>query len=755
MKKINKRKKYVGGGMTPYMRTDFNSQLPTQLTAPQSVQAYAPGNAKPTSSANFLQSSNFANMFGGSGGSGGGGMAGIGQAGDAINSMISNVTGPATASTVSESRMQTAMGTISGTAKGAAAGFAVGGPVGAIVGGVAGLASGITGKKGSVSISKNPYDDTVDIKYGTGIRGGARNRRKLRRQAEQAQSNARSNQASLQMGSINEQEFYDDYDNDIQTMAQGGMTSSLAYVDDGELLNTPQGVIAEVPEEGKPTDSNLVDLPEGTRILSDKRKVPGSKETFAQMGKRLMSKKKTTRTDKYAENAAMLNEMNDQAIYNKLFAIQEGTKVSRKTKNGIQAAANGDIITRAGRKWIKDSKTGTYTPYNGESIGNLYDIQPQAKLDTVFPRNEYKPSKYVRKAPQLIENNIDLNNEVYSRVPDEQIAVSRRSVPNYFTNASSLAAKTLASDALVNSGEWRGGVPYWLLSATGSPRSTSAEQAITNVSTPPATVTTGTRKTTGITRMPSSKKNTLIEPVNNELDLSEETMSRVGDEVAPYIATTRTTNTTDNSSSNPTDNKNWSHSINDILTDISALAPTISNMYTRPEQFNATYNPYESQIRSTMANRKFDISPAKRAIRENRSISNYNAANYNPNTGANLAYRLQSQIAANKAIADLYSTASNVNNQYAGEYANTLNNLGQQRVQATNMAVDMNAKSRAVARNIQRTALSQLSQYAQNKQLMKNQKSRDMAMLDMYGPFLEAGYSSKDFASFMKKFKKG
>lgn len=671
MKKINKRKKYVGGGMTPYMRTDFNSQLPTQLTAPQSVQAYAPGNAKPTSSANFLQSSNFANMFGGSGGSGGGGMAGIGQAGDAINSMISNVTGPATASTVSESRMQTAMGTISGTAKGAAAGFAVGGPVGAIVGGVAGLASGITGKKGSVSISKNPYDDTVDIKYGTGIRGGARNRRKLRRQAEQAQSNARSNQASLQMGSINEQEFYDDYDNDIQTMAQGGMTSSLAYVDDGELLNTPQGVIAEVPEEGKPTDSNLVDLPEGTRILSDKRKVPGSKETFAQMGKRLMSKKKTTRTDKYAENAAMLNEMNDQAIYNKLFAIQEGTKVSRKTKNGIQAAANGDIITRAGRKWIKDSKTGTYTPYNGESIGNLYDIQ------------------------------------------------------------------------------------HWLLSAIGFPRSTSAEQAITNVSTPPATVTTGTRKTTGITRMPSSKKNTLIEPVNNELDLSEETMSRVGDEVAPYIATTRTTNTTDNSSSNPTDNKNWSHSINDILTDISALAPTISNMYARPEQFNATYNPYESQIRSTMANRKFDISPAKRAIRENRSISNYNAANYNPNTGANLAYRLQSQIAANKAIADLYSTASNVNNQYAGEYANTLNNLGQQRVQATNMAVDMNAKSRAVAGNIQRTALSQLRQYAQDKQLIKNQKSRDMAMLDMYGPFLEAGYSSKDFASFMKKFKKG
>lgn len=738
MKKINKRKKYVGGGMTPYMRTDFNSQLPTQLTAPQSVQAYAPGNAKPTSSANFLQSSNFANMFGGSGGSGGGGMAGIGQAGDAINSMISNVTGPATASTVSESRMQTAMGTISGTAKGAAAGFAVGGPVGAIVGGVAGLASGIIGKKGSVSVSKNPYDDTVDIKYGTGIRGGARNRRKLRRQAEQAQANARSNQASLQMGSINEQEFYDDYDNDIQTMAQGGMTSSLAYVDDGELLNTPQGVIAEVPEEGKPTDSNLVDLPEGTRILSDKRKVPGSKETFAQMGKRLMSKKKTNRTDKYAENAAMLNEMNDQAIYNKLFAIQESTKVNRKTKNGIQAAADGDVITAANK--------GRYT----KVADRLY--RPWNYWEDTYDSTRYTPSKYnATNTPTAVLNDLNLNNEIQSRVPDEQIATPRRNTPNFFTNASSLAAKTLASDNLVNSGEWRGGVPYWLLSVSSNPTTGYAVEPTSTITPKATTPTRVSKKPASATR--TIDKGSVIEPVNNELDLSGETQARVGDELAPYI--TSTGSTEKKPATRATGKNSWLSGVGNLFTDIAALAPTISNMYAKPETFNATYNPYESQIRQTMANRKFDISPAKRAIRENRSISNYNAANYNPNTGANLAYRLQSQIAANKAIADLYSTASNVNNQYAGEYANTLNNLGQQRVQATNMAVDMNAKSRAAARNIQRTALSQLSQYAQNKQLMKNQKSRDMAMLDMYGPFLEAGYSSKNFASFMKKFKKG
>ena len=712
MKKINKRKKYVGGGMTPYMRTDFNSQLPTQLTAPQSVQAYAPGNAKPTSSANFLQSSNFANMFGGSGGSGGGGMAGIGQAGDAINSMISNVTGPATASTVSESRMQTAMGTISGTAKGAAAGFAVGGPVGAIVGGVAGLASGITGKKGSVSVSKNPYDDTVDIKYGTGIRGGARNRRKLRRQAEQAQANARSNQASLQMGSINEQEFYDDYDNDIQTMAQGGMTSSLAYVDDGELLNTPQRVIAEVPEEGKPTDSNLVDLPEGTRILSDKRKVPGSKETFAQMGKRLMSKKKTNRTDKYAENAAMLNEMNDQMIYDKLFAIQEGMK----KKQPIQKFQDGG--TKRGFRY-KEEQTGKEHFYEiGETLpykGNKFKVIDR---NTAVPVRDYSSFNTNMSAdrvltPQYQLSSIDIN------LP--QVDVSNRfkrkvtpTTVNNINNSLDLSGETVSR-------------PNSEVIPTRSVQRTAPKQRIISAYT--------------------------VDPVENALDISGETQARVGDEVAPYI--TSTGSTEEKPATSTTGKNNWLSGVGNLFTDIAALAPTISNMYAKPETFNATYNPYESQIRQTMANRKFDISPAKRAIRENRSISNYNAANYNPNTGANLAYRLQSQIAANKAIADLYSTASNVNNQYAGEYANTLNNLGQQRVQATNMAVDMNAKSRAAARNIQRTALSQLSQYAQNKQLMKNQKSRDMAMLDMYGPFLEAGYSSKDFASFMEKFKKG
>lgn len=705
MKKVNKRK-YVGGGMTPYLQTDFNSQLPDKLISP--VQQYAAGNYNPGSSANIFKSSKFKNAIGGA-------VNAFDTIANTGMELADNMIGPATASTVSESRTQTAMNTIGGAAKGAMAGFTVGGPVGAIVGGVAGLATGMIGKKGSVAISKNPYDDQVDIKYGTGILGGRRNRKKLQARAKQAQENARSNQASLAMGSMNEQAFYEDYDNDIQTMAQGGTMNSLAYVDDGELLNMPNGTMAEVPEEGKPTDSNLVNLPEGTRILSDKRKVPGSKETFAQMGKRLMSKKKTNRTDKYAENAEKLNEMNDQMIYDKLFAIQEATKVNKKTKNGIQAAADGDEISGIARKALnRYPKRNYYKKYGKiryEDRPDYSAFNPDANADRLITGYNW----------------------------DQMPKFSNYSL----TNAAPITTTTPESQQVTKT-------------TANKPIPAKTTNTSTRNVSQPVTIQTASRPVITSRKRVSTRIPDLLE---NTLDLSSERISRVPDETAPYIAATRSTQSpvitsTPTTTIIPNRTTNWS-GIENALTDIAALAPTISNMFATPESFGATFNPYEGQIRTTMAGRKYNIDPAKRAIRENRAISNYNASNYNPSTGANLAYRLQSQIAADKAISDLYAAASNAQNQYSGEYADTLNNLGQQRVQATNLAADLNARSRAAARNIQRTALSQLSQFAQNKQLMKNQKSRDMAMLDMYAPFLEAGFNAKDFASFMKKFKKG
>lgn len=689
-RKIKGIKKYQYGGV------DWQRQMTEQLLGVPNFSKYGPNAAQRASlgpTGNTSTPTNNINIT-----------DILGKGSDIIGGMTniaSMLAGPSTATTKGEAVQQSIQNVIGGAATGAQMG-SVAGPVGAIVGGAAGLATGLVGKKGKISGGGFYEDPTLTL--GTGIRGAIGNKG-LKRRYEAAKTLAGQHRIGASIGAQAQQEWDEDYDQNVYTMESGGqIPSSMAYVDDGELINTPQGQILEVPEEGKPTDSNLVNLPEGSRVLSDTLKVPGSKETFAQMGKRLMSKKTSKAKDKYAENATMLNQMHDQMIYDRLFAIQEGTK----KKQSVQKFADGG--TKRGFRY-RDEQSGKEYFYGiGETFsykGNKYRVNDR---NQAVPIRDYSG----------FNTNMDPNKVL---TPQYQISGLNINLPN--------VTPTMV-DQVDN-----------LLDLSGETVSRPNEVVIPKKSVKPRGTTT--------------TNSNVITPVQNTLDLSGETQARVPYETAPYISSTSSTSTpaTSNPTVTSTPSNDWGSGIVNLFTDVAALAPTISNMYAKPESFNAVYNPYEAQINQTMANRRFDISPAKRAIRENRAISNYNAANYNPNTGANLAYRIQSQVAANKAISDLYSTASNVNNQYKADYASTLNSLGQQRVNATNMAVDMNARSRAAARNIQRTALSQLSQYAQNKQLMKNQKSRDMAMLEMYGPFLEAGYKASDFASFMKKFKKG
>lgn len=683
-RKIKGIKKYQYGGV------DWQRQMTEQLLGVPNFSKYGPNAAQRASlgpTGNTSTSTNNINIT-----------DILGKGSDIIGgvtNIASMLVGPSTAATKGEAVQQSIQNVIGGAATGVQMG-SVAGPVGAIVGGAAGLATGLVGKKGKISGGGFYEDPTLTL--GTGILGAIGNKG-LKRRYEAAKTLAGQHRIGASIGAQAQQEWDEDYDQNVYTMEFGGqIPSSMAYVDDGELINTPQGQILEVPEEGKPTDSNLVNLPEGSRVLSDTLKVPGSKETFAQMGKRLMSKQKTKGKDIYAENSAMLNEMNDQAIHDELFTIQEITKNKRsKVKNGIQAAADGDIITAAN---------------NGK------------------------------------------------RVPDEQITTSRKNTPNFFTNASSLAAKTLASDNLVNSGEWRGGVPYWLLSGSDYTTPINSTTTDNSVNIPNISVTpTKTRRSTGTTISKPNRKS-IVEPINNEIDLSGEAISRVGDEVIPYETLVSTTvnnqNKKDNNNENPPKDKNdWRKILGDITSNISQIAPIFSNPMASPENFEAVYNPYADNIIRTMSGRKFDIAPAKRAIRENRAISNYNASQYNPTTGANLAYRLQSQIAADKAISDLYSQKNNIDNQYKSDYANTLNNLGQQFVGSRNLSIDQNARSRASSRNINSAGLSQLSNYFQNKELMRNQRNRDIAMLEAYAPFLEAAYKSRDYINLMKQFRRG
>lgn len=534
---------------------------------------------------------------------------------------------------------------------GAATGFKVAGPVGAAVG--AGV--GLIGRSGEEA-KMTSFTDYDEGSLGSGLIGAFGNRR-LRRKRAAIKKNAYSNRAAVQGTNYLQSEAYDDMIGmNTDTMANGGMSSSLAYVDDGELIQTPDGSISKVPENNKPTDSNLVSLPEGSRVLSDKLKVPGRKETFAQLGEKMMAKKKSKYNDRFAENAAKLNEMNNNMIHDQLFAMQESVKQSKgikpKTKQ-IQAAALGDEI-----------KSGL-----GDRI-----------VDAI-----YNPNRKWGAGVQWGTG----NNQWYHVPTASTTATASTSTPTRRRKATSASTNT----GLIDEGKPELPFTWYEAPSVESVYDTDYD----------------------VVDSPSATPND-ISYRETRADRRNKLFNKVGS----------------------------------ALSGIASLTPIMSNLFTgRPETVDAVYNPYATSITNTMRRRRYDINPAIEDLNRNRATSNYNASQINTNTGANLAYRLQSAVNTDRAIASLRSQESNVNNQYLGDYANTMNSLGQQWVNATNMANEANAQNRATTRNIRRAGLSQLSQWAQNRELMHNQKARDMEMWPLYQRFLQAGFTEDDLRAMM------
>lgn len=548
---------------------------------------------------------------------------------------------------------QAAAQSVSDIASGAATGFQVAGPIGAAVG--AGI--GLIGRSGEEA-RMTSFTDYDEGSLGSGLIGAFGNR-KLRRKRAAIKKNAYSNRAAVQGTNYLQSEAYEDMIGmNTDTMANGGTSSSLAYVDDGELIQTPDGSISKVPENNNPTDSNLVSLPEGSRVLSDKLKVPGRKETFAQLGEKMMAKKKSKYNDRFAENAAKLNEMNNNMIHDQLFAMQESVKQSKgikpKTKQ-IQAAALGDEIK----------------PGLGDRI-----------VDAIYNPN--------RKWGASVQWGTG-NNQWYH-------------VPVNPSNTQT--ASTSTSTGLIDEGKPE--LPFtWY--GTVNPLKPKHPELLTATNSEMAGLGDAlTSQADKVTTLPKSNAYSKPEPDNNKF--------------------------------------NWGSA----LSGIASLTPVMSNLFTgRPETVDAVYNPYATSISNAMRRRRYDISPAIEDLNRNRATSNYNASQINTSAGANLAYRLQSAVNTDRAIASLRSQESNVNNQYLGDYANTMNSLGQQWVNATNMANEANAQNRDTARNIRRAGLSQLSQWAQNRELMRNQKARDMEMWPLYQRFLQAGFTEDDLRAMM------
>ena len=648
--------------------------LPVSLSNMQELQSSIARGTAPNNPNNLMIKNNPANTNIGN-------ISGIAQA---IPGAINTLTSPfqtSTATTGGEATMQSLTGIAEGAGSGAQLGMTIGGPVGGLVGGIAGAAVGLIGKKGKAA-EMTSFTDFDEGTLGTGLRGAFRNK-KLRKRRAAIRLNAFQNREAVAGTERLANEFNEDnteFDTDVFEYG-GKVPSSLAYVDDGELIQTPDGSVSKVPEQGQPTDSNLVNLPEGSRILSNTLKVPGTNKTFAELGDKVMTRKKSKGKDIYAQNADMLNEMNNKLMHDKLFAMQESIKAKKGIKNKtkeLESFARG----------------GDNTPAGYNAAGFMIDPRFAGEISMGVSA----PTPRVRDT-WGIKGDVTAPWDNYGRVSE--------------VNAGTLPEVTITA-----------------------PKRTkfSSSQTISKKATP--------RVAKSVVAPEIMSDLSTIDEIVPEVSATPQDIRTRS--IMPTIGTNPAATTVNTpEASNP----NWVDAIGDFAT----LAPIMSNLFTgNPESVQANYNPYASAIVNTMGRRRYNINPLLRDIEQNRDVANYSASQQMTNTGHNMAFRLQNAIQANKAKAAARATESNVNNQYKGEYANAMNDLGKQWVNATNLASDLNAQNRASARNIRRAGLSQLSQFAQNKTLMRNQSKRDRAMLELYKPFLQAGFTSDTIKNWSK-----
>lgn len=525
----------------------------------------------------------------------------------AVGSMIGNAT---------SGKKPTAAGVIGGIGSGAAMGASIGGPWGAVIGGAIGGITSSIGSGGSVNEQTGEYELPSGI---AGLFGHSKSY--IRNKAGRIKNGIQARQMSEQVAA----DYYQENGYNELSLSKGGVVpSTVAYLDDGEMLRTPGGTIGSIPEEGKPTDSNLLNVPVGTQVLSDKIKVPGTNKTFAEMGKKLMKKSNKKANNIYAENSQMLNERNNQIAYQALLDQQEALK-SKQIKKNTAAYADGT-------KGIK--------PYGYNK--NMSDF------------------KY------YVDSRSNQNNGP-RHIPSSEVAS-------------------------------RLGIPYNINAPIGNVDTANARSS----------------KYFNYTGNPGQL------PVGNI-----------------YGTNSKKPKT-------PSDN-NWL----DLIDNIAALAGPIGNIFSgSPERVETyTYDPVYGPT-------DYNIDPILKEATLSDRIARYNMANINHNTGANMAFGLQSAVNRNKAIANAYATKNNAENQMAFNNAQIANQWGQQYANARHLASVEQAQNDAATRNIRRKGFGDLSTRIQQISKDKRLTKRDSAVLEAMLPYLEYGMTSDQLTKLYNNLKR-
>lgn len=572
--------------------------------------------------------------------------------------------------------------TLGGAAKGASVGSAIlpgiGTAIGGAVGGVGNLVSSIF-RKNTINKQKRIKANAKEIAMGKG------------------------NAATL------EQKYWDD-NSLAYTFENGGILPDLAYVDNNEVIRDDFGNIAQVPNSKPGTDNHLIDASNLESVLSDKIKRPGTNKTFAQEGKKLVNMTKGSKgKDRFARNADRLNQINANAMYEQLLTEQEAVKAKKGVKPKVKGIPAYEDGKRSGiAQWLVDE-------FNSNQTGTTKsDAKKQAAKNIL--ENGFTPIVNWLKSKSGDARAMDKTpyrrNYVTGSV-DRDVTALQNFVPTFDNSVDAITGETIPVG--VNE-------PIYDLPEVPFPDAA------------PITKVKSVRKHT-----PASKPAKATNSLNQAplLDIEDFNPSLASDPIyAPLL------NIEDfNPTLTPDEIKTPSKSSFGFGS-LSGLSPILYNWIQsrrRPEVEDQVINPYTGAINRAMASRKLNIEPTLAANRRSRAIARNNMARLNPNTGMNLAYGNQLATGEYAQNASVYANRDNANNQYFGEYANMMNNLGQQYVQNTVLTNDLNARNRAAARNFGATAAGQLGQWSQTKEKMRNQARRDRQILPYLQNFLRYG----------------
>lgn len=737
----------------------------------------------------------------------------------AVGSMIGNAT---------SGKKPTAAGVIGGIGSGAAMGASIGGPWGAVIGGAIGGITSSIGSGGSVNEQTGEYELPSGI---AGLFGHSKSY--IRNKAGRIKNGIQARQMSEQVAA----DYYQENGYNELSLSKGGVVpSTMAYLDDGEMLRTPDGTIGSIPEEGKPTDSNLLNVPVGTQVLSDKLKVPGTNKTFAEMGKKLMKKSKKKVNNIYAENSQMLNERNNQATYQSLLEQQESIKNKKTNKKQSIPTYEEGTSGVSGRKKVKlkyiyDPMLGGFgyiDPNTGGSV-EMNDVRNDLLPDSMWIQNyndseeieqpivlkqdtatksthnvgkrdflklpnknikkntptifndhafevagkkyqigdtfEYKGKQYKvtgnneavpvsKNATDLKEINDGFNWNLYRDVftQGEPRIIGPSGAGRYSTYQQNKTTNSIpnANDPyfignMYMNGNWGDLTVGKRLSSINPEFNTPALGVIGTNTSDSYSIPTITQDTaipqTAVRSTPSTKRSTVqtsvqqpvqeqvtgpIQPFSNDRPSLTELTSKPS-KVLPKLNIGRPfvyNPSPDDAVSNGLD-------MSSLYSTVATLAPLFDRE--RAEKVDTyTYNPVYGPT-------NYNIDPILREATLSDRIARYNMANINPNTGANMAFGLQSAVNRNKTIANAYATKNNAENQMAFNNAQIANQWGQQYADARHIAATEYAQNKANARNInRRNFASALNNWGASLR-DKKQTSMDMAALEMLQPMLNYG----------------